>query len=234
MDVVQFQTAATSFAQEIRALLDATLPGDTSFDDSGLRSENFKASFRATKPLSIRPGDSSVPLVSCEYGLCPNTSGQHLAVERSSFRLAYRTEEKLRPKPIVRFEYERNAHSKPVSHVHVHADSVPMGYFLLLANKPDTAFQQSDLHFPTGGHRYRVCLEDVIELVIREFGAEGKPGWQEVVQQGRARYRSSQAQTVIRKNLPMAIEVLRAHGYEVRDPESTLTEPGQNEIDSVW
>ncbi len=48
----------------------------------------------------------------------------------------------------------------------------PSAFCWLSTGQKDKAFQQQDIHFPMGGHRFRVCLEDVVELVIREFGVE--------------------------------------------------------------
>ncbi|MGJ4051195.1 hypothetical protein ACN4DP_08835 [Corynebacterium macclintockiae] len=69
-----------------------------------------------------------------------------------------------------------------------------------------------------GDERFRVCLEDVIELLANEFNAQTHDGWQQHIERGRNRYLSKQAETVIRKNLDLAIELLEQQGYKVKPP----------------
>lgn len=106
-----------------------------------------------------------------------------------------------------------------MSHFHFHADSVPLGLVLARGGNHKASAQQQDIHFPMGGHRFRVCLEDIIELVIREFGAEPVEGWEGHVERGRQRYRKGQMETIIWKNLPEAVKQLRNLGFEVIPPE---------------
>ena len=70
-----------------------------------------------------------------------------------------------------------------------------------------------------GGHRYRVCLEDVIELVIREFNAESNPEWETRVRDGRRKFRERQTDTIIRKNLGRSVEVLEELGFKIEPPQ---------------
>lgn len=69
-----------------------------------------------------------------------------------------------------------------------------------------------------GDERFRVCLEDVIELLANEFNAHTYDGWQHHIERGRNRYLSKQAETVIRKNLDLAIKLLEQQGYKVKQP----------------
>lgn len=69
-----------------------------------------------------------------------------------------------------------------------------------------------------GDERFRVCLEDVIELLANEFNAQTHDGWQQHIERGRNRYLSKQAETVIRKNLDLAIKLLEQQGYKVKPP----------------
>lgn len=68
-----------------------------------------------------------------------------------------------------------------------------------------------------GGHRFRVCLEDVVELVIREFGVASLDGWEQRVLMGREEFRNSQKKAIIRSNPQLAIDVLRELGHTVPD-----------------
>lgn len=120
----------------------------------------------------------------------------------------------------MRFEYERNARNKPASHFQFHADSVELGLLLARAGKYSTAAQQQDVHFPMGGDRYRICLEDVIELLVREFDAVPKSDWGSVVEKGRKKFELQQAETVIRHNFELAIDLLEKEGYSITPPTS--------------
>lgn len=70
-----------------------------------------------------------------------------------------------------------------------------------------------------GGDRFRVCIEDIIELLVREFCVVSKPDWERLVQEGRDKYERVQAETVIRHNLPLAIDLLVKSGYSVIPPQ---------------
>lgn len=216
MDTESFTLSVSDFAQDIQELLDSCLPGSTVFSDPKLSGDTLRAAFTASKELKILPSGSKRASISFEYGLCTNSTGNHLAVERSSFKIQYKAAKKF--VPIVRIEYERNARNKPVSHFQVHADSVPLGLLLARGGQHDKAAQQQDVHFPMGGHRYRVCAEDMIELMIREFNVEPLEGWEQRVEKGRQDYRAKQEETVIRKNLPKAIKILKELGFNVDPP----------------
>lgn len=98
---------------------------------------------------------------------------------------------------------------KPGSHFHFHADSVPLGLFLYGAAGRVKAAEQSKIHFPMGDARFRVILEDVVELVIREFQVESLPGWEALELEGRKKFQGIQIDTVIRKNRDRAREILQ-------------------------
>lgn len=58
----------------------------------------------------------------------------------------------------------------------------------------------------------------MIELMIREFNVEPLEGWEQRVEKGRQDYRAKQEETVIRKNLPKAIKILKELGFNVDPP----------------
>lgn len=215
MDSRELEKQANAFAQQVQQLLDRCLPGESSFGQTTFEPTVGTVSFETFKGLTIRGHQRAS--MSVGYRMCVNSTGQHLAVDSSTFKIEYRSTKK--PVPIVRFEYDRHARNKPASHFQFHADSVPLGILLVRAGCHDKAVEQSKVHYPMGGPRFRVCLEDIIELVIREFGAESLPGWEDVVQQGRKNYRLIQEETVIRQHLPRAVKMLEELGYTVTPPE---------------
>lgn len=217
MDLIEFQHQATEFAEDIEDLLDTCLPGETGFPKAIVATEGLRASLKASKVLYLGKGRSERASISCEYDLCVNSTGKHLAVDSSSFKVEFKANK--RPVLIVRFEYERQARNKPVQHFQFHAESLPLAILLARAGRYDIAAQQQDVHFPMGGHRYRVCLEDVIELVIREFNAESNPEWETRVRDGRRKFRERQTDTIIRKNLGRSVEMLEELGFKIEPPQ---------------
>ncbi|SNV77660.1 Uncharacterised protein [Corynebacterium imitans] len=216
MEQHTFNDLVEAFASEIEELLDSTLAGETHLERLPTNAEKRRATFNASKVLHINHSGSKRLHLRCVFRLCTDSTGEYLAVEGSTFKVEFKALSRF--VPIVRFEYDRSAWNKPASHFQFHADSVALGLLLARAGKYDTAAQQQDIHFPMGGHRFRVCLEDVIELLIREFGAEPLAGWEERVQSGRDTFYKAQTETVIMRNLPTAVDLLRQQGFEIRKP----------------
>lgn len=229
MDPSELERQASEFAEQVKKLLDTCLPGETSFGQTTFEPHAGTVSFETFKELTINGHQRAS--ISAAYRMCANSTGEHLAVDSSAFKIEYRSTK--RPVPIVRFEYDRHARNKPASHFQFHADSVPLGILLVRAGCHDKAVEQSKVHYPMGGPRFRVCLEDIIELVIREFGAESQPGWEHVVQQGRKNYRAIQEETVIRQHLPRAITMLENMGYTITPPADS-PELIETETPSDW
>ena len=77
------------------------------------------------------------------------------------------------------------------------------------------ATRVSDLHFPVGGSRFRPCLEDVLDMVVRELGVDHQSDWRNALAVGRERWRRMQAAAVVR-DASEAIRVLEQLGYDIR------------------
>src|SRR6266545_2297303 len=71
------------------------------------------------------------------------------------------------------------------------------------------------LHFPVGGRRFRPCLEDVIEFLIRERLVVKKAGWERVLQASRQDFHDQQLGAAIRYRPETAIRELGQMGYDV-------------------
>ena len=113
-----------------------------------------------------------------------------------------------KPQPLFRWEYLRQPESNvPCAHFHIHAHRDEAVY-LLLTGKGNNARikrraaqldedapvvpQLSDLHFPLGGPRFRLCLEDILQFLVEEFGIDCETGWKDAIHQGRADWRRVQ------------------------------------------
>lgn len=78
------------------------------------------------------------------------------------------------------------------------------------------------IHFPLGGARFRPCLEDVVELVVNEFGLDTQPDWQERVRDGRVQWRRVQLAAAVRDDPQTARRTLDGLGAEAPTDEERL------------
>lgn len=135
--------------------------------------------------------------------------------------------------PLFRYEYLRSPQGHQASaHVHVHGHRDATSYLMALCGEgshrskkrrraaEDNARvpQLSDLHLPLGGPRFRPCLEDVLEMLIDEFGVDVQRDAREALAAGRERWRIDQLAACVRDSPETATDVLRQLGYEVEPP----------------
>ena len=76
----------------------------------------------------------------------------------------------------------------------------------------------SRIHFPTGGHRFRPTLEDVLQMIEEEFGAKPGPTWRQVLRTNRVQWRRHQTGAAVRDCPSEAVRVLQELGYGVTPP----------------
>jgi hypothetical protein len=102
--------------------------------------------------------------------------------EESKFHLGVQG----KPDPLFRFEHSQDLdRDTPVAHLQVHAHRDETSFLMTRAErkrprnrrKTDRMGLLSELHFPLGGHRFRPCLEDVLHMVILEFGVKTSDTW---------------------------------------------------------
>src|SRR5690606_9032915 len=118
---------------------------------------------------------------------------------------------------ILSVDYVRDpVNQYPGSHLHVggHRD----GLTEICKGSDSASTKLRDLHLPVGGKRFRPSLEDVIEFVILEGMADGRPGWEAVVAEGRALWEERQLKALVRRSPETAAESLRAAGWTVTPP----------------
>lgn len=177
--------AATEFADDIADLLVRTIVDDAPIRPKAAGSRVVVAAYnheddRTAIPLLV--GGAPRYELRVESKCMWDSSGAFLAVDESDFKVALYGQ----GEPIVRVHYRRSR-SWGQSHVHVHAESAALGYGLadtVLTRPPKTQV----LHVPTGDRRFRPCLEDVVEFLVNDLHVDTKPGWQQRVNDGRARW----------------------------------------------
>lgn len=121
---------------------------------------------------------------------------------------------------IIEFHCGWDSH-RPSSHIHVHAHRDEFTHLMGFASKFDVertkkvrnyfrrGTRLSELHFPTGGHRFRPCLEDVLEMLRVEFKLDvGNSKWQQHLRAARENWRRTQLAAAVRDCPDEALRVL--------------------------
>lgn len=213
MTPAEFAAEARAFIDKMNLCLSQCFPNPPQLSNSFVGEERMRAATKLTVALTSAHERQQVGELEVSYNLGVDRMGRHLKVLKSKFTInAVRGDKK---PPVVRFEYEHNKRNGPSSHIHVHSDMAGLGIILHTNGRTATSLAQQDIHYPTGGHRYRVCLEDIIQFTVDELGFVSLDGWDEVVRQGQVEFRSKQAEAVIRQNHQAAATVLRTLGYSV-------------------
>ncbi|MDK8451581.1 hypothetical protein [Corynebacterium mastitidis] len=147
-------------------------------------------------------------------------------------------------RPIFRYEFYLNqAQDLPAAHIHFHGDHPAMNQDDTLdalnhsldkcgAGSPRAKRIQkgkkkpllSSLHFPVGGVRFRPILEDVLLMLIEEYGAEPQGDTRENTIKHLERHvlewRTTQVQAVVQDMPATACQALSAMGYQITPPDS--------------
>lgn len=179
--------------------------------------------------ITLTVKNQSKLLLSAEYWCHWDHSRRFLAVQRSKFTVRSLA----RPaEPLFRVEYEREPIGPvPVAHAQIHAARVEWTDALRDAGKASRRGRRrartsaagdeprlSEVHFPLGGHRFRPCLEDILTMLLDEFGVDRQEGAEAVLNTGRAAYRRTQLAAAIRDSPESAASALSELGYHVTPP----------------
>jgi hypothetical protein len=168
---------------------------------ASLLTERFPVGIKGRKPLCW---------LDVQYRLCLDDKSQYLTVVASFFGIYAADSDQ---SCLCHFDYEREkTGGYAVSHLQVEGTSEA------LAAWGDPKRTLGRLHFPAGGRRYRLTLEDVIQFMITEELADARPGWLDFLEAEREKYRRIQLRAAIRRDTGTAADVLREHGYTVMEP----------------
>ena len=211
-----FNEQVVNFTNDIENAFVALRHNDTWAIEAELASPD-SSRLRAVVDGSVQlcTGDEARELakLTVKYKLCADSFSEFVAVEHSSIAL----KAKIENSPIIRWEYDRDARSKPSSHVQVTAHRGALTHILSQLGHTTPHLIES-LHLPMGGDRFRPCLEDVIEFLIRDCGFSGGEDWRRVVRDGRAKWRRIQTRAAVRDSPGEAVAQLEAMGYAVAPP----------------
>ncbi|WP_349829250.1 hypothetical protein [Brevibacterium litoralis] len=185
---------------------------------------------QARIPLTV--DDRVILVLAIEYRCCMDRTDEFMAIEKSSF--AVFPGGKKKREPLFRYDYLREPDNVPAAHVQIHAHRDAFTATMVRSGKTskraarraadDGVPRLAELHFPLGGHRFRLCLEDVLHMLIEEFGIDRGDDAFNRLNEGRLEWRRTQTRAAVRDDPESAVAVLRAMGYDVSFPDGK-TEP---------
>lgn len=223
------EVQATRFAEELTQTVSAIAPGCAPFKALAVKG-GLRFAVRQDPADGIPLSVNNEPLIrlKVDYWCCLDGVGKHMAIEKSKIAVHAGSSE-----PLFRYEYVRDANQIPAAHLQLHAHRDALTALMVRAGKgtkrgarraDSTGVQAiSELHFPVGGLRFRPSLEDILEMLIDEFGVDGAVKAKEGLADSRMRWRRTQTKAAVRDDPESAIEVLESLGYDVTLP------PGQPE-----
>ena len=214
-ELVGFHRGVEKFSDEVGALLrDVFDPGQLVEVDhkDGIPRSVIKAEVPLYASGTVRAG-TPLAALTVRIWLCLDSSAKHLAVDESQYKLI----STLDREPIIRFEYDRGVSGKPGAHIQVHAHRGALSHLLTKTGYSNPHAMES-LHLPTGGDRFRISLEDVVEFRVVECKFDKRDGWRDQVSVGRKRWRRMQLLSAVRDAPSIAVDALEALGYSVTLP----------------
>lgn len=223
---------AEGFALQLMERLARVLPsGDLGFTCEAIRKPDgtTRMAVASAQPGGLVLTIDRIPRLQLEvdFNLIHSPESEKLTVVRSTF-LARSHDT---PRPLFTFDYVRDAGSQvPAAHYNFHFEHGEITAELLAAGAQKRGkihrrkLEQGkppllrDVHFPVGGHRFRPCLEDVLEMLILEFGIDVRPTAGTAIREGRARWRAIQTRAATTDDPASALEALRELGFEITPP----------------
>ncbi len=167
---VSLESKAAQFALDESPRVLMCLEGEPDSDDLkvGVSPKGGRFTFTYGQSIQAQKDGPAIGRVRLNFEMTLDREGRYLAVHKSTFQLL----DVRGKKPIIRIEYVRDAHTSPCSHVHFHAESGLFTHLLAQTGHPTPAEMQS-IHVPTGGDRFRPCVEDFLEFLIKDCRVPG-------------------------------------------------------------
>ncbi len=222
---------AHRFAQTLTETVRAVAVDCAEFDATALPESSVIAVRQQPESgILLYVGSKPILVLKARYWCRIGAVDGHLKVDHSDFKVFPAGQE--RPLPLVRYDFvESPIGAQPAAHIQFHAThdqlervmagagrSTQRGRRVAEASargaRPDTA----RLHFPVGGRRFRPCLEDVLEMLIDEFGVEHRPEAKAALRAGRERWRKIQVAAAVNDCPESAAAELERLGYTVIAP----------------
>lgn len=223
------QERVRNFMLEIMEMLAAVIPnGLVGLDSTVVRTRDggVAVTVEPSDELGLRldiNGIEAFRLI-VQYRLELSTVSRFVSVDRSTFKVNVHGS----TRPLFTVDYIRDSGSGvPSAHMNVHAERDDMTAALTAtgARGRGKIYQKrvakgdvprfGDVHFPVGGHRFRPCLEDVLEMMMIEFGIDSLPGAGNALREGRSRWRVRQLAAAVSDDPNTAAAELERLGFKV-------------------
>lgn len=191
-----------------------------------------RTALRTNGPVVLTVGGEPLLDLDIEFHCDWDEPQKFMAVVTSSFKVKAHGERS----PLFRYEFEKSAHASiPTAHLQIHAHRDAFTWVMTKAGKTtkrsrarasgsDQPPRMEELHFPLGGRRFRPALEDLLEMLVEEFGIDMSNDWRTHLAKGREDWRRVQVKAAVRDSHVDAAEALRELGYAVTEPQSSIGE----------
>lgn len=213
---VELTAAVVDFAEEMDDTLERILGrNDEAYLTVTLHGDHALIEPMQVQGIPISVNGESVYLLQLNIRCVWNSTAKYLAVRNSTYQISVSGHSE----PVIRFDYVSDARGVPASHLNVHSHHPGLAKAMSLA-KPNSRAAKAQgatnkLHVPTGGHRFRPALEDVLEMLIKDFGIDKEPDSIRVIRAGRRSFRSRQLAASVHDNPEEAIRALSELGYSI-------------------
>ena len=214
---------ARAFAQNLRNLLNKTVC-DTA--QVAARLDPPRSMYVGTGVTGDTPFGGAIGLsISRKAPHCWLNAGYYVVINENGFLTVSNSFVGVSADPagkvsLVHYDFERDKDQHPAedqryTEAHLQIDAASKALTALSKAAPGAPKDLDKLHLPVGGRRFRPCLEDVIEFLIRERLVAKKRTWEMVLRQSRQDFQDRQLGAAIRHRPEIAIRELDAMGYEV-------------------
>lgn len=186
--------------------------------------------------FTLNADEEDAFLVKAHWTCSSDRTGQWLKVERSSFGvfLAKRPD-----RPLFRYDFQSDyGENLPKAHIHFQADHPDMDPTQAMQDTEESLShlgegskrarrrakhrkepKVSGLHFPVGGTRFRPALEDILLMMIEEYGvvpvSMSPVDAKKELRRSLSDWRLAQAQAVIRDTPLLALDFFEDEGFQV-------------------
>lgn len=227
---------SADFADEVQRTLDGVLPGSRRIvsrrtDDSHRFVVQPDGGTAKERHIAIFVDGDHIADLRITLFLDLDRTGAYLKTVRSAMAL-YAVLDRA---PLIRMEYEAGMRNAPIAHWQIHAERGSFSQMLARAHacRPKVVKKPHDLsslHIPVGGERFRPCLEDFLQFLVVECGADAEPGWEDVLADSREQWRRRQLGSAVRDSPTDAARVLEELGWTLVAPTDLTGEPNRRAL----
>lgn len=223
----QAERFAAHLTKTVQAVVGEKCPAFTAVEVEG--ADAFTVRQEPAEGVVLSSKSGPMLRLAVDYICVLDGDAEYLAVESSQIHVFVDPNGR---QPLFRYEFRRSIGGRlPAAHIQFHGthaeleglmedcgDSTPRAK---RRSRKKTRILLSDLHFPVGGSRFRPALEDVMEMLIEEFGV--KPvgsvrAARKTLADSREDWRRKQIATSVRDAPSEAVRALENLGYSVTPP----------------